>query len=75
MWQVSGPYGVRKARSWPTAIDMTAQDIKTALIESGFALTAAEEEAWGYVRAYAEMREPFAVQVLGRRHAVCRLTG
>ena len=70
MWQVSGPHGVRKARSWPAAVDFIAQDIKTTLVESGAEASAAEEAAWAYMRAYAEMREPFSVEVLGRQHAV-----
>jgi hypothetical protein len=71
-WRVHGPFGTRSARSWPVAVDLIAQDIKTALVNAGTGETDAEEQAWAAIRAYAEGREPFAVEVLRQRHEVRR---
>lgn len=54
------------------AVDMIAQDIKTALVASGEESATADEAAWEHIRAYSEVREPFAVEVLGRTHTVRR---
>jgi hypothetical protein len=70
VWRVAGPFGTRQARSWPAAVDLIAQDIKTALVGSGMVPTDADDAAWTHIRAYAEMREPFALDVLGRLHEV-----
>ena len=70
-WRVSGPHGERRARSWPAAIDFLLQDVASALKES--CCEAYEDMAWGLVSPFAEVREPFTIDVDARLHTVDRV--
>jgi len=71
-WKVAGPYGARTAWTWPRAVEMLAQDIKTFAISRGLTESAAEDQAWGAVRAYSEAREPIAMEWRGEAFSIQR---
>lgn len=71
-WRVIGPYGERKAASWPLAVDYLCQDLKTSHLRyGGMGERAAELMAWADVELI-EVREPVTIIACGRRHEIRR---